>query len=315
MHEETYSHEIAEEIARAALARQPAFASTNVAVKDVGSPWNERVQLRKKRGHDLVVFSLWNSTRFLTGRIHRLAFFVLDSRDPLFGYDRSAADGLGPSPLIKVNHNQIWSIYVDSRVERLGLENFFDRTLRRNIFIDSQKAHPWSFSSLLFQKLWERERFSHPEIIEYAHDIYRLVDDDGDRHKEAFEVEINRSMSGYSARMHVDSILSSKLREAADNLLTFVMTHCRGTLVEPSYYGIYFMYDHEIFAEMVTTKTDRLLLTLFDFETRQQTAYTVFEGAEDAELVQGAIKGLYDRISLHSRLKAMKNPYKVPIER
>ena len=36
--------------------------------------------------------------------------------------------------------------------KRMGIENFFDKTLRKNLFIDSQKNLPWTISNLFFDK-------------------------------------------------------------------------------------------------------------------------------------------------------------------
>jgi hypothetical protein len=100
---------------------------------------------------------------------------------------------------------------------------------------------------------------------------------------------------------------SNVLRDKANGILKFTADHCRGTLIDSSYYGIYFMYDQEIFAEMVTTKSDVLLLTLFDFESNVNETYTLEEHSE-IETLQAKILEIYDRISSHIQLKAIKNP-------
>jgi hypothetical protein len=75
------------------------------------------------------------------------------------------------------------------------------------------------------------------------------------------------------------------------------------------------MYDQEIFAEMATTKPDALLITLFDFQSNLNRTYTVTEDSEEINVIQQAIKIIYDRIANHSRLKVIKNPYAVTVEK
>ena len=66
------------------------------------------------------------------------------------------------------------------------------------------------------------------------------------------------------------------------------------------------MYDQEIFAEMATTKTDSILLTLFDFQSNMHRTYTVMENTEEINIIQQEIKTIYDGIANHSRLKIIK---------
>jgi hypothetical protein len=132
---------------------------------------------------------------------------------------------------------------------------------------------------------------------------------------DAFEIEISKSLIDHSAKKHIDNITSNSLRDIAHAILHFVTGHCRGTLIESSYYGIYFMYDQEIFAEMATTKTDSLLLTLFDFQSNAHRTYTLTENTEEINTIQQEIKDIYDRIANHSRLKVIKNPYTAPVEK
>jgi hypothetical protein len=310
-----YVPETVKDTARVALAVGSGAEVRNISLKEVRSPWDEKVQLRLKAGYTDIVLHIWNSPQFLAARIHRLVLYGIDSLNPAFSYDRNAVLALALAPKTREAHNHIWSIYVDSRIERMGLENFFDRTLRRNLFVDSQKTYPWALSSVLFDKLWEKGSFTHPEIIDYACSLARLVDPDKVWDPDAFEIEINRSVSDHSVIKLVEGIFSPSLRNIADNLLEFVTSRCRGTLIEPSYYGIYFMYEQEIFAEMVTTKQDSLHLTLFDFQLEKHVTYILTEESRGIQEVQEAMKEIYDKISRHSYLKTLKNPYSTPIER
>jgi hypothetical protein len=197
----------------------------------------------------------------------------------------------------------------------LGIENFFDKILRRNLFIDSQKNLPWTISSLIFTKLWGKERYTHSEIIDYTYHLDLLSEGEGDKSDDAFEMEISRSLMDHSAKKNIDNIASPGLRDIAHTILYFVASHCRGTLIESSYYGIYFMFDQEIFAEMATTKADSLLLTLFDFQSNTNRTYTITENTGETGAIQQEIKTIYDSIANHSRLKIIKNPYTEHVEK
>jgi len=187
--------------------------------------------------------------------------------------------------------------------------------LRRNLFIDAQKNLPWPVSNLIFEKLWNKEKYTHNEIIHYANNLEELSGIDGTSELNAFEIEIGKSLTDRTARKHIESIASNAIRDIAYNIINFTASRCKGTLIESSYYGIYFMYDQEIFAEMLTTKTDALHLTLFDFNSNIHKSYIVTEGSEEIYAIQQVIKTIYDNIANHSRLKAIKNPYTAPIEK
>ena len=288
----------------------------DIYIEDVYSPWSEKiVRLEGQQGQIDVKLTLWNSDRFLYGRIYRLFLYVCDDLNDHFQYDpRLIPHGMS-EPKIRETYNQIWGIYVDSRMEKLGIENFFDKTLRRNLFIDSQKNLPWTISSLFFAKLWDKEKYTHAEMIDYAYHLDLLSEGEGDKSDDAFEMEISRSLLDHSAKKNIDNITSTRLRDIAHIILYFVASHCRGTLIESSYYGIYFMYDQEIFAEMATTKTDSLLLTLFDFQSNTNRTYTITENTGEIGAIQQEIKTIYNSIANHSRLKIIKDPYTAPVEK
>ena len=126
----------------------------------------------------------------------RLFLYVADSLDPNFRYDPTLTPHGAADPKARETYNHIWGIYVDRRVEKMGIENFFDRTLRRNLFIDTQKSLPWTVSNLLFEKLWNKDVFTHPEMIDYAFNIDKLSEHDDTVCFDAFEIEIGKSAHG-----------------------------------------------------------------------------------------------------------------------
>jgi hypothetical protein len=287
----------------------------NVRVQEVDSPWGEKVtRIKPKSPITDIRLTLWKNNMFLYGRIYRLFLYVSDAFDPDFHYNPNLTPHGVAEPKARETYNHIWGIYVDSRIEKKGIENFFDKTLRRNLFIDSQKTLPWTVSNILFERLWDKGAFTHPEMIDYAFNIDKLSEHEPAEF-DAFEIEISKSLSEHTAKKIVDNIASNTLRDIASRILNFVTSQCKGTLIESSYYGIYFMYDQEIFVEMATTRPDALLITLFDFQSNLDRTYTVTGGSEEITTIEEAIKKIYDRIANHSRLKVIKNPYAVPVEK
>jgi hypothetical protein len=288
----------------------------DIHIEEVSSPWNEKIiLLTKRKGYAYVKIYLWKKENFLPGRIHRLFLYISDALDPDFNYDAKIVPHGTWEHKTRETYNHIWGIYVDSRIARMGIENFFDKTLRRNLFIDAQKNLPWPVSNLLFEKLWNKENYTHNEIIHYANNLDELSETDNALELNAFEIEIGKSLTDRTARKHIESIASNTIRDIAYNIINFTTSHCKGTMIESSYYGIYFMYDQEIFAEMLTTKTDAIHITLFDFHSNIHKTYIIKEGSEEIHAVQQFIKTIYDNIANHSRLKAIKNPYTAPIEK
>ncbi len=304
-------------LAREILATLPiASRIRNVHVREVDSPWGERVtRIKPKSSITDIRLTLWKNDMFLYGRIYRLFLYVSDAFDPDFHYNPNLTPHGVAEPKARETYNHIWGIYVDSRIEKKGIENFFDKTLRRNLFIDSQKTLPWTVSNILFERLWDKGAFTHPEMIDYAFNIDKLSEHDEPAEFDAFEIEISKSLSEHTAKKIVDNIASNTLRDIAYRILNFVTSQCKGTLIESSYYGIYFMYDQEIFVEMATTRPDALLITLFDFQSNLDRTYTVTGDSEEINTIEEAIKRIYDRIANHSRLKVIKNPYAVPVEK
>jgi len=287
----------------------------NIGIEEVESPWDEKIIRIKKKQYSNIKLILWKNNKFLFGRIYRLFLFISDVFDKDFQYNHDLVPHGTAESKIRETYNHIWGIYVDSRVEREGIENFFDKTLRKNLFIDSQKNLPWTVSNLFFEKLWSRDVFTHPKIIDYAYNLDQLTDHDRGTDHDAFEIEISKTLMDHTAIKHVDRIVSRHLRDIAYDILNFAASHCKGTFVESSYYGIYFMYDLEIFAEMATTKADALLITLFDFQSNHRHTYTVTDqSSDDVNKILSAIKTIYDRIANHSALKTIKNPYAEPVE-
>lgn len=314
MTQTVYVNGFAERTAKAALVSASGGAISGFVLKEAKSPWEEKIRLHRNWDYIEAELHVWKSPEFLAARINRLALFVLDSLDPTFAFDMDAMVALKADPKIRRAHNHIWSIYVDSRIERMALDNFFDRSLRRNLFVDSLRAHPWFLSSRVFDQLWRKERFTHPEIIHYAQRLGNmLAEGSGDSDSHCFEVEMNHYRGGYSAGDCVEAIPSRKLRDVAISLLSFVAGTCRGTVIKPCYYGIQFIYEGIVLAEMITTKKDVLLLTLFGFPSESRASYVLGTNPRGMEEIQRAMKDIYDAILLYSQTKRSREAPGFPI--
>lgn len=296
-------HRLAHDILR---TLEIASCVRKISIDRVNSPWNERVEIKKKRTLLNVKLSIWDHPLCLYGRIYRLLMYVGDVLQPDFQYDPEKVPNTSTEPGIRETYNHIWGIYIDSRVERRGIENFYDRVLKRNLFIEAQKNLSWQESSRIFQRLWDREDYTHRQIIDDAYHLNDAFTMSSCDSADAFEVEISASRIDDSVQTHIDRIASSGLREKAQDFMRFAKDRCRGTLIQSSSYGLYFMYDQEIFAEMVTTRSNALLLTLFDFQLNANETYAVTETSE-IQPIQDRIWEIYNRISSHLRLKSIKD--------
>lgn len=314
MTQAVYSKEIAEEEAKSALITASGGIINSFALKAARSPWEEKIRLHRNWDYVEAELHIWKSPQFLAARINRLALFVRDSLDPDFAFDMDAMVALRADPGIRRAHNHIWTIYVDSRIEKLGLDNFFDKSLRRNLFLDSQRRHSWAVSNRLFDKLWRKEGFTHPEIIDHAKKLEgMLLKDVEDIDCNTFEVEMNGYRGDYSAEDCVEAILPKELKDGAKVLLNFVNGVCRGAHIETCCYGIRFIHEGIIFAEMATTKKDSLPLTLFDFSSETSVSYVLGRDLGNMEKIQDALKEIYEAISFHFQNNRSEEPARVPM--
>jgi hypothetical protein len=162
----------------------------NLYVEQAATPWDEKVRLKKKKDYFEVRLAVWQNEAYLYGRVYRPHGTL--------------------EPKSRENYHHIWSIFVDSRLEQRGIDNFFDRTLRRNMFVDAQKHVPWTVSLLFFEKLWAREHLKHPEIVDLSHNLDKIMSPGGWTGLEAFELEISKSVTDHSPRSHIERMPSEK---------------------------------------------------------------------------------------------------------
>lgn len=259
------------------------------------SPWNEKVLVKRKKEYLDVKLTVWNDNLFLYGRIYRLLLHVFDTLDRNFGYDpRKVPREEAASSSVEELYTQIWSIYVDSRMEKSGIPNFYDKAMRRNLFVDARKDLAWNEARALFDELWNRTSFTHQEILTYAHNLDKMLKSNEDSGLQAPEVEINALLREHSVAKHIQRISSARLRETANEILNFTAYNCRGTIIRSSYYGICFEYEKRLIGEMIPMEK-HIFLTLIDNLERQNT-FRITDESEPREF-ESAIRDTFKTYS------------------
>lgn len=272
----------------------------NIYLEKTNSPWNEKVFIKRNDDRFDVKITIWDNDKFfLFGRIYRLFLYVYDVLNPHFQYQSQITPDKDKEPKIKQRHNRIWSIYVDSRVEKRGIETFYDKLLRRNVFIDAEKEITWEESNEIFQKLWEKDSYTYPEIIDYTYNLDKLTDSHVTGTSYVFETEINKSLLEPFVQKHLDKIPSITFRNSINELLNFTSYHCKDVFIESSYFGISIFYQKKVVLEMIPTMENSLFLTLFDPSSNAYETRIITEGSNITE-VRELIKELYNKISMHS---------------
>ncbi len=293
--------ERAREIARAAVESLGITSSIrSILVAETDSPWNEKALIKRKGGHLDIKITVWKDEAFLYGRVFRLFLYIRDVLDPGFQYDPSLAPDEHRDPMAAARYNQIWSLYVDSRMEKKGLENFFDRTTRRNLFIDMEKQTSWKEADALFHELWLRPSFTYPEIVDLSH---RLGQDRAAPTSSGIttpEVSVNTSIASPHVMQHLERIPSAELRNAVNEVLSFTAYHCKDCFITSSYFGMLFLYQRRVFVELIPASDGTLYFTHINPASDEYETETL-AGNMDIGAVQGRIKKIYDTIAAQSR--------------
>jgi len=275
----------------------------SIYIEKTDSPWNEKALIKRKGGQLDVKITVWPGDPFLFGRVFRLFLYIGDVLDPAFRYDPAMAPDENEEPEVTARYNQIWSLYVDSRMERRGIENFFDRLTRQNLFVDMEKELSWKEAEALFGKLWQKPSFTYHEIVSLSRSLAPLTDEDSPLSRSVtppLEVEINARMRLPHAREHIGRIPSETFRNMTNEFLSFAAYNCKDCHIESSYYGITFLYQRRMFAELIPTSDDLLYFTSVDpasggYETELVT------GPTGLEKIQEKIKAVYHAVSAHNR--------------
>jgi hypothetical protein len=272
----------------------------HIYVEETTSPWNEKAFIKRKKGHLDVKITVWEDSLFLYGRIYRLFLYVSDVLSPHFGYQPEMAPDEGKEPRLRNRHNQIWTIYVDSRMKNKGIETFFDKTVRKNIFIDSERELSWEEAGIIFEKLWEKDTYVYPEITDCAYNLAKLKEEGGLSSPDRQEVDISRFFLEPNVRNHIEKIASLTFRDSVNELLNFAAYNCKDTYVAPSHFGISLLYQKRVVMEMIPTKENMMFLTLFNAMSNTYETCIVKEGSDISE-VQKRIREMYVKASMDSR--------------
>ena len=261
-----------------------------VYTEETGSPWNEKVLVKRRKEYLDVKITVWNENMYLYGRVYRLLLYIYDILSQSFQYDSERApkeDETGAWEL----YSQIWGIYVDSRMERTRIPNFYDRFMRSNLLAEALREFEWKQSLTLFDALWAKQSLTHTEIVQYAYNPGTAAPI-GTVDPDAPEVKIRSFLKDHSVKKHLEGLTSDVVRGMAHEILNFTMYHCKDALITSSYYGIHLGYKNATFAEMIVKADNLLLLTLRDPRTHGPTTVTVTE-ATDLQTIQSKIKEVF----------------------
>ncbi len=263
-----------------------------VLIEDVKSPWDERAFIKRRRDYLEVKLKIWDDEAFLYGRIYRLLLYIYDVLREDFQYDPKIAPDEDREPRLKDRHNQIWSIYVDSRLEKKGIENFFDRKTRRNIFVDSEKELPWEESILIFNELWAKESYTYPEITEITYNLSVFAEKNVQEYKDNIECLVNHLFRQKGVLKQIERLPSLNLRKFLNELLSFTAYKCKDTYIGANYYGIFLTYNKRLFAELIPEEGNTIFLTIIDPFTNKTLSMIINENT-DIKTVQDKIYDLY----------------------
>ena len=273
-----------------------------IFVEDVQSPWDEKAFIKRKKGYIEVKLRVWDDVSFLYGRIYRLFLYIYDVLDVSFQYDPKKAPDEEREPRLRDRHNQIWSIFVDSRLERRGIENFFDRITRRNIFVDSEKELSWDEAILIFQELWDKESYTYPEITEITYNLSDFAENNKPLRIDKTECIVSSLLSQKGVVRQVERLPSSDLRRLLNEILSYTAYNCKDTFIGSTYYGIYMTYEKRLYAEIIPVEDNTLFLTIIDPYSNEPVT-NIFDEKADIKEIQELIYKTYKILAHHSKIQ------------
>lgn len=99
-----------------------------------------------------------------------------DMVDPEFDYEDSFIPG-NPSVknLITARFRLLWNVYVDSRLDRMGVVSVLSREARYREFDNFYRKIPETQRRGIFEGLWQTEVFTHEELLSMATDLDTLM--------------------------------------------------------------------------------------------------------------------------------------------
>jgi len=270
-----------------------------IVVEKGDSPWSEKALIKWKKDHLDVKAFIWDDPTYLYGRIYRLFLYVVDVLNPAFEYRPRISPDEEKEPNVRDRYNHIWSIYVDSRMERRRIENFYDRSLRRNIFVDSEKELSHDAAGTIFDALWAKESFTYPEIIDYSYDVRKIPLRTSLIPVSGPDQSIGEPLREPSVRQHLERIPTPSFRETVNDIISFTAYQCKDAYIQPKYFGICLLYQRQTFLEMIPTGKDSLYLTIFDAKKNAYETQTITDKT-DIQALQDLIKKNYHDLALQN---------------
>jgi len=273
----------------------------NVVIEGTDSPWLEKALIKRKKGTLDVKTFIWMDEAFVYGRIYRLFLYVADVLDGAFLYDPRITPDEEKEPFIRDRYNQIWSLYVDSRMERLGIESFFDRSLRRNLFIDLESRLGWAEAGRIFDSLWSREVFTYPEIVDLSYHLEeRFPGEPLSPGNSCIERDIADCLHDPSVAGHLERLDSPGAATVLNDLLSFTAYSCRDGLIAPCHYGIVFLFQNKVLLEFIPSGGGAFVLSILDPPSGMYDTREIGEDA-DVEEIQKTIKDRYAMLAVSAK--------------
>jgi hypothetical protein len=271
----------------------------NFVIEGTDSPWMEKALIKRKKGALDVKLFVWADESFLYGRIYRIFLYIADVLDKEFLYDPRITPDEEKEPFIRDRYNQIWSLYVDSRMERLGIESFFDRILRRNLFIDFEKGFGWHEAGIIFDSLWSTPSFTYPQIIDLTYHLEEKFPANDPLRNTCLEKTLAECLHDPTVLKHIDK-LDSNLAVMLNDLLSFAAYSCKDGRIIPCHYGIVFLYANKVFFEIIPASGKNLVFSILDprsqiYDTSEITDQTPMEE------IQKNIRERYGVLSMHAQ--------------
>jgi len=273
----------------------------NVVIEGTDSPWLEKALIKRKKGTLDVKTYIWMDEAFVYGRIYRLFLYVADVLDGAFLYDPRITPDEEKESSIRDRYNQIWSLYVDSRMERLGIESFFDRALRRNLFIDLESRLGWAEAGKIFDSLWSRELFTYPEIVDLSYHLEeRFPGQPASPGSPCIERDLADCLHDPSVAGHIERLDSPGAATVLNDLLSFTAYSCRDGLIAPCHYGIVFLFQNKVLLEFIPSGGHAFVLSILDPRSGMYDTREIGEDA-DVEVIQKTIKDRYAMLAVSAR--------------
>lgn len=263
----------------------------NVVIEGTDSPWLEKALIKRKKGFLDVKTFIWTDDAYLYGRVYRIFLYIADVLDADFLYDPRMTPDEEKEPAIRDRYNQIWSLYVDSRMERLGIESFFDKRLRKNLFIDIESGLGWKDAGDIFDVLWSRQSFTYPQIVDLSYHLEESFLDPLRPQVSCLERDIAQCLHNPSVGGHLDRLNSPELWKILNDLLSFAAYSCRDGIIIPCHYGIVFVYQNRVFFELIPSDRKTVIMTILE---PRSDRYDSFEITGDTK-VSDIQKNIGDR--------------------